>query len=86
EPPLQQAGINYAVAKLPTLPNGNPMKPFLGIQALVVNAFSKKAEAALDFLFFTTSTPSVEELFKGFSKLPVRKSAQQLDIVKANPN
>jgi arabinogalactan oligomer/maltooligosaccharide transport system substrate-binding protein len=86
EAPLTQAGINYGVAKLPTLPNGNPMKPFLGVQAMLASAYSDKQEAALDFLNFITQTASVEELFKAFIKLPVRTTAVETETVKANPN
>jgi maltose-binding protein MalE len=86
EAPLTQAGINYGVAKLPTLPNGNPMKPFLGVQAMLASAYSEKQEAALDFLNFVTQTSSVGELFKAFIKLPVRTTALDTEEVKANPN
>jgi arabinogalactan oligomer/maltooligosaccharide transport system substrate-binding protein len=86
EAPLTKAGINYGVAKLPSLPNGNPMKPFLGVQAMVASAYSEKQEASLDFINFVTQTASVGELFKAFIKLPVRTTALETDEVKANPN
>jgi len=86
EAPLTAAGINYGVAKLPSLPNGNPMKPFLGVQAMLASAYSEKQEAALDFLNFITQTSSVGELFKAFIKLPVRTTALDTEEVKANPN
>jgi arabinogalactan oligomer / maltooligosaccharide transport system substrate-binding protein len=86
EAPLTQAGVNYGVAKLPSLPNGNPMKPFLGVQAMLASAYSEKQEAALDFLNFITQTASAEELFKAFIKLPVRTSALETEAVAANPN
>jgi maltose-binding protein MalE len=31
EVPLTTAGINYGVARLPTLPGGSPIRPFLGV-------------------------------------------------------
>jgi arabinogalactan oligomer/maltooligosaccharide transport system substrate-binding protein len=77
EAPLTEAGINYGVAILPTLPNGEAMRPFVGVQAFLANAFSEQQEAALDFLRFATSTESVVELYKGFIKVPVRQSALQ---------
>jgi len=86
EAPLTQAKINYGVAKLPTLPNGNPMKPFLGVQAMAASAYSKNHEAALDFVNFMTQTPNVEELFRAFIKLPVRTTALETPTVKASVN
>ncbi len=86
EVPLQEAGINYGVAKLPTLPNGNPMRPFLGVQVLGVNAFSRNQEAALDLVNFITCTDNVVTYFGGSAKVPVRQSALEAEAVQANPN
>ncbi len=86
EAPLTKAGINYGVSVLPTLPNGQPMRPFVGVQAFAVNAYNENSEAALDFVLYATSTPSVLELYKGFVKTPVRTTALQDPSVMANPN
>ena len=86
EPPLQAAGINYGVAKLPTLPNGQPMRPFLGFQFMLASAFSENQEAALDFVNFIASTNQVVELSKGWKKVPVRQSALDNEALKADPN
>jgi maltose-binding protein MalE len=86
EAPLKKAGIDYGVAKLPSLPNGEPMRPFLGVQVFGANAFSQNKEAALDFISFATCTTSAVELYKGFNKVPVRTSAIESAEVKANPN
>lgn len=86
EAPLSLAGIDYGVAILPTLPNGEAMRPFVGVQAFLANAYSKQPEAALDFLRFATSTESVIELYKGFIKVPVRQSALQAPELQENPH
>ena len=86
EQPLKKAGIDYGVAKLPMLPNGKPMVPFLGVQVFGGNAFSKNKEAALDFMSFATCTTSAITLYKGNNKVPVRTSAIDSAEVKANPN
>lgn len=83
---LKEAGINYGVAKLPTLPNGEPMRPFLGVQVFAASAYSKNAEAALDFIKFATCTDNAVKLYQGFNKVPVRTSAVESDVIKANPN
>jgi maltose-binding protein MalE len=66
EAPLTTAGINYGVAKLPTLPNGQPMKPFLGVQVWGANAYSEKGEAALDFIALSSVTNRFVVQFKLF--------------------
>lgn len=83
---LTKAGIDFGVAVLPTLPNGQPMRPFLGVQVFGASAFSKNPAAALDFIGFATCTDSAVTLFKGYNKVPVRTSAVNSDAVKASPN
>ncbi|NJM09048.1 extracellular solute-binding protein, partial [Candidatus Gracilibacteria bacterium] len=86
ETPLKSAGINYGVAKLPALPNGEPMRPFLGVQTFGANAFSENKEAALDFISFASCTSSVVELFKSYQRVPVRQSAVDDATVQASGN
>lgn len=86
ETPLTNAGINYGVAKLPTLPNGQPMKPFIGVQVMAANSNSKNLDAALDFVQFATCTDSTVELYKAFKKAPARTSVLDSEVLKANPN
>jgi maltose-binding protein MalE len=86
EAPLTAAQINYGVAKLPTLPGGETMRPFLGVQCWAASTHSQKLEAALDFISFATGTNSVVEQYKGFIKAPVRQSALDSAEVQANPH
>lgn len=86
EEALKAAGIDYGIAKLPTLPNGEPMRPFLGVQVFGANAFSDNKEAALDFVSFATCTSSAITLQGAVNKVPVRVSAVQSDELKDNAN
>lgn len=86
EDPLRAAGINYGVAVLPTLPGGNPMRPFLGVQCWAASSYSKNPEAALDFVSFATGTNSALELYRGSFKAPVRQSVLATQEVAQNPN
>ncbi len=85
EASFKTANLNYGVAKLPTLPNGNEMKPFLTVQMFVPSAFSKNPEAALDLTSFMTCTDTIVEMNQAFSKATVRQSALQPSI-EQNPN
>lgn len=50
-----EAGIKWAVAPLPTLDNGQPIKPFLGSEAIMLSAKTTKRDAALEVLDYLTS-------------------------------
>lgn len=84
-PPLKDAGVNVGVAPLPTWTNGKPLTPFLGIQAMLVNAYGKQVEAATDFVSFMGSTDQVVPMSVGFHKAPARASATDA-AVKASPD
>lgn len=84
ETPLRTAGINFGVAPLPTLPNGQPMRPFFGAQVMGVNAYGEQQDAALDFITYFTGTDQGAVLFESDRKVPARLSVQQTEIVLAS--
>jgi len=57
-------GLDYGVAPLPMLPNGQPMRPFETELAMFVNAYSKYPIAARLFAHFATSTPELTKLYQ----------------------
>lgn len=85
ESPLKAAGINYGVSIMPTLPNGQPLKPFVGVQAFVASAYSKNQEAALDFLNFMSGTDSAIAYYQADHKAPARASALAAPSVASDP-
>lgn len=85
EPAVTAAGVPYGVATLPTLPNGQPMTPFVGYQATCVNAYSENGAAAQDFVNFMGSPEGVSLMIAGFNKAPVRSSLIPA-AVEINPN
>lgn len=85
EPALVAAGIPYGVSTLPTLPNGQPMTPFVGYQALSVNAYSESVEAAQDFVNFAASEEGVLLMLTGINRAPVRTPLISA-AVELNPN
>ncbi|WP_373356043.1 maltose/maltodextrin ABC transporter substrate-binding protein MalE [Pseudoroseicyclus sp. CXY001] len=46
---LESAGIDFGVAPIPTV-NGEPSPPFLGVQALAINAASPNADLAVELI------------------------------------
>lgn len=85
EPPLASAGINYEISNLPTLPNGEPLQPFSGIQVFEVNAYGENVDASKDLVNFLGNTEGVQLMLAGFNKPPVRESLREAAIA-LNPN
>lgn len=85
EPALRDAGVNFAVSPLPTLPNGNPLQPFSGVQVFEVNAYGEQLDASMDLVNFLGSNEGVSLMIEGFNKPPVRNSLRE-KAIEVNPN
>lgn len=85
EPPLTGAGVNFEITTLPTLPNGEPMQSFSGIQVFEVNAYGEHVDASKDLVNFLGNTEGVQLMLAGFNKPPVRPSLRDAAIA-LNPN
>ena len=85
-PNIEKAGINYAISNLPTLPGGEAMKPFLGVQLFYVS--SKANNAALAQEFVTNYVPTKEfqlAIFEAGGRPPALMEAYE-EVAAANPN
>lgn len=85
EPGLRDAGVDFGVAKMPTLPNGTPLQPFSGIQVMNINAFGEQVDAAKDLVNFFGSPEAVGLMIEGFNKPPVHMSMRDA-AVEISPN
>lgn len=85
EPALRDAGVPFEISPLPTLPNGNPLQPFSGVQVFEVNAYGEQQDAAMDLVNFLGSNEGVSLMIEGFNKPPVRNSLREVAI-EVNPN
>jgi arabinogalactan oligomer/maltooligosaccharide transport system substrate-binding protein len=81
---IQKAGVAYEVDMIPPLPNGQPTRPFLGVQVWVASAYSKNKDAALDLLRFLTCSDSAIEQFKADHKVPARQDVFGDEAVKSD--
>ncbi|HWI53869.1 MAG TPA: maltose ABC transporter substrate-binding protein [Symbiobacteriaceae bacterium] len=68
---LKKANTPFAVSVLPTL-NGQPLKPFVGVQAAFVNAKSDHQKVAFDYLKWMAGKNGT--LYKVGNRLPVLNS------------
>ncbi|MFS0637891.1 maltose ABC transporter substrate-binding protein [Mesobacillus foraminis] len=67
---LQEAGINFGITPIPTLPNGEAPTPFSGVKGYYVNAYSKYPQAATLLAKFATSDEMLMKRFEMTGQLP----------------
>ncbi|WP_314590248.1 maltose ABC transporter substrate-binding protein [Paenibacillus terrigena] len=82
---LKEAVKNLGVMEYPTLPNGQPMKPFSGVKAFLVNANTKYPNAAKLFANLITSEEFQIKDFELLGNLPSNKKAAENDKIKNDP-
>jgi arabinogalactan oligomer/maltooligosaccharide transport system substrate-binding protein len=72
------AGLNFAIAPFPVGPDGDPGRPFLGVQAFMASAFSKNPLLAQAFLTEFVASEDVQlALYKAGQRAPALLSAQE---------
>ncbi|OSM54229.1 cyclodextrin-binding protein [Aeromonas salmonicida subsp. salmonicida] len=72
--PYQDAGVNYGVAPLPTLPNGEHMRSFLGVKGYSVSTYSTQKELAQQFIEFINQPEYAKIRFEKTGEIPPVKS------------
>jgi maltose-binding protein MalE len=72
---LKKNNINFGVAPIPALPDGEAPKPFMGIQGFFVSAYSKSPEQALAVVDCMTNEESTVTLAQGYNKVPARAAS-----------
>jgi arabinogalactan oligomer/maltooligosaccharide transport system substrate-binding protein len=81
----RDAGVNFGVAPLPILPNGEHMKSFSGIRAWYVSAYTPYPNAAKLFANFTVSRENLAERFTKTKQLPPRIDLLEDPVVAKDP-
>ncbi len=72
----KKAGIDFGIAPFPTPPGAkNPWGPFLGVQGVVVNAYSKNKNAAVNFAKALVTGRNLVSFNQAGGRIPVSKSA-----------
>ncbi|MEP0762331.1 MAG: maltose ABC transporter substrate-binding protein [Chloroflexota bacterium] len=75
---LVEAGTPFAIAPIPAGPEGDPGRPFLGVQAFMVSAFSKNPLLAQAFLTEWVASEEVQlALYEKGNRTPALLSAQE---------
>lgn len=77
--------VNYGVAPIPTLPNGNAYEPFGGGKGWIVSQYTENAEAAQAWLDYITNEENMMALHEFNSEVPANQQVRQ-SIVDAGEN
>ncbi|MHB9781380.1 extracellular solute-binding protein [Streptococcus sp. 10F2] len=76
----KDAGINYGVATIPTLPGGMNYEAFAGGKAWVIPVASKNIDGAQEFLNFLTSTDQQKAFYDKNHEVPANTEARKYAI------
>jgi len=79
------AGVNWGLAKLPTITGVGPLKPFMGVQAFMITKNCKDIEATVRFLEWITSPPICVDLSVVTGNLPANPAALEDARIKNDP-
>lgn len=82
---FNDAGLNYAAAPIPTLPNGNAYEPFGGGKGWIISNYTENAEAAQAWLDYVTNEENMQALHEFNNEVPANQAVRQ-SIVDAGDN
>ena len=80
---MEKNGIDYGVAPMPKLPNGQPMKTFVGVKGWHVTSFSKQNDLATKFTEWVTNEENAKIRFEK-TKNSSSKISNGRSIIKDN--
>lgn len=73
----KEAGINYGISTIPTLPNGEEYKPFAGGKGWIISNYAKDKELAQKWLDYVTNAENQQLLFDMTSEVPANQETRQ---------
>jgi arabinogalactan oligomer / maltooligosaccharide transport system substrate-binding protein len=80
--PYKDAGVNYGVAPLPLLPNGEHMRSFLGVKGYSVSSYSKQKDLSQKFIEFINQPEYAKIRFEKTGEIPPVKSLIDDPLIK----
>lgn len=76
-----KSGLNYGVAPLPKLPNGEYTHPFLGFRGYAVTAFAHDVELAEKFLSFINQDEFALKRYENIHEIPPLKTIMHNPLI-----
>ncbi|WP_265459844.1 extracellular solute-binding protein [Enterococcus sp. HY326] len=71
------AGVNFGIAKIPTLANGEDYQAFGGGKGWVVSNYSTHKDTAQEFLDYLTNQENQEKLYEDTQEIPANQAARE---------
>ncbi|PFA66433.1 cyclodextrin-binding protein [Bacillus sp. AFS015802] len=81
----KDAGIDIGIAAMPKLPNGEPMKTFMGVKGWHVSGYSKNKEWAQKFIEFITQDEYAKLRFEQTQEVPTNQGLIDDPAIADNP-
>lgn len=76
-----EAGVNFGVAPIPTLPNGNAYEPFAGGKGWVISSYSENIDAAQAFIDFVNNEENTMLLYTDYTReIPANQNTRNTII------
>ncbi len=73
----KENNINYGVAKIPTLNNGQPYQPFGGGKGWVASNYAKNKDLSQKWLDYVTNQENQEKFFEMVNEIPANQQARE---------
>jgi maltose/maltodextrin transport system substrate-binding protein/arabinogalactan oligomer/maltooligosaccharide transport system substrate-binding protein len=82
---IRDSGVPFAISPIPAGPEGEPGRPFLGVQGFMINAFSENIDLAQAFLTdYVATEETMQALFEAGGRpsafLPVLEATEDADL------
>src|SRR5690606_38141925 len=74
----KEAGIDFGVSKIPTLPNGEAYQPFAGGKAWVISNYSKNKELAAEWINYITNEVQQQKLYEMLNEVPANQGTREI--------
>ena len=73
-----EAGVNYGVSTIPTLPNGENYQPFAGGKGWIISNYTENTEAAQNWLDFVTNDENQQLLVEMNAEVPANQNTRDM--------
>lgn len=72
-----EAGVNYGVTAIPTLPNGEAYQPFAGGKAWIISNYAEDKELAAEWLTYVTNEENQQSLYDLRAEIPANNFTKE---------
>ena len=80
----QDAGVDLGASALPTLPNGEPIKTFMGVKTYALSAYTENQEWAEMFLAELTNEENALKMFEAYNEIPPVAALESNEAITSN--